>query len=313
MSSPIHTVDPVDSLVDTTKLVLGTAQLGQPYGIANTTGQPDQERAVTIIRTALDYGVSFFDTAQAYGISEQILGYALCRCNAVDKAEIITKLPLALPSTPLTFGNCVRESLLKLDVPRLYCLMLHREEHIPALDSWLGEELCRFRAEGIIRRVGVSVYKPDAALTALRHKLVSVVQIPAGLFDRRFESAGVFRQAQDTGKELHLRSVFLQGILCVHPAELPLFLSELAPALTKFHSLCREYACTPNHAALFWPLRRYPQCRVCFGAENPEQVRQNLDCMGLGDKFPEKFYSALDAILPPQKAEILNPALWPRT
>jgi aryl-alcohol dehydrogenase-like predicted oxidoreductase len=113
-------------------------------------------------------------------------------------------------------------------------------------------------------------------------------------------------------KELHLRSVFLQGVLCMRPDELPPFLDEIAPSLSAFHALCRAYGCTPNHAALIWILRRRPKCRICFGAENPAQVRQNLDFSDLNDTLPDKFFSELEAVLPPQKPEFLNPAMWVR-
>jgi len=53
-------------------LVLGTAQLGLPYGIANQTGQPDQVVATAIIREAWNQGIREFDTAQGYGDSEQV-------------------------------------------------------------------------------------------------------------------------------------------------------------------------------------------------------------------------------------------------
>jgi aryl-alcohol dehydrogenase-like predicted oxidoreductase len=292
--------------------ILGTAQLGQHYGIANTSGQPDTEDAVAIIRTAINYGISFFDTAHAYGESEQILGYALRCCNAEVKARVITKLSPVLPATPFKLHGSLRDSMCKLGVPHLYCLMLHREEHLAALDTWLGEELCRYRSEGIIQHIGISVYNPDAALAALQHPFVSIVQLPTNLFDRRFESAGVFMKANEIDKELHIRSVFLQGVLCMHPDELPTFLGEIIPALSAFRALCRAYECTPNHAALRWVLRRRQNCRVCFGAENPAQVRQNLDFSDLNDTLPDKFFSELEAILPPQKPELLNPALWPR-
>ncbi|MDR3358354.1 MAG: aldo/keto reductase [Desulfovibrio sp.] len=292
--------------------ILGTAQLGQPYGIANASGQPDMENAVTIVRTALNLGVSFFDTARAYGESERVLGHALRRCNAEDGVEVITKLPPALPATPRMLAESLRDSMRKLGVSRLYCLMLHREEHLAALNTRLGEELRRYRSEGVIRNIGISVYSPEAALAALQNRLISVVQIPASLFDRRFENAGVFMKARETGKELHLRSIFLQGVLCMRPDELPSFLGEFIPALSKFRALCHEYACMPNRAALLWILRRRTNCRICFGAENPDQVRQNLDSAALNDILPDAFFAGLEAILPPQKPEILNPALWPR-
>ena len=49
------------------RFVLGTAQLGMTYGIANTQGKPTQRRASDIVKAVLDHGGNCFDTAQAYG------------------------------------------------------------------------------------------------------------------------------------------------------------------------------------------------------------------------------------------------------
>ena len=60
--------------MDSMRLVLGTAQLGMNYGIANQTGKPELATARNIVRTAWEGGIRCFDTAQGYGDSERILG-----------------------------------------------------------------------------------------------------------------------------------------------------------------------------------------------------------------------------------------------
>ena len=76
----------------TKRLVLGTAQLGMSYGIANSMGQPDQDVANAIVREAWDSGICKFDTAQAYGDSERVLGAALNVLGVVSVAKVISKL-----------------------------------------------------------------------------------------------------------------------------------------------------------------------------------------------------------------------------
>ena len=57
----------VISIIQMKQLVLGTAQLGMNYGIANTSGQPDFPTIKSIIQNAWNNGIQEFDTAQAYG------------------------------------------------------------------------------------------------------------------------------------------------------------------------------------------------------------------------------------------------------
>lgn len=84
------------------RLALGCAQLGMRYGVANTAGQPDQAAAREIVAICLASGVRFFDTAQAYGESEAVLGDALAANSA---AQVISKL------SPETAPARIRESV----------------------------------------------------------------------------------------------------------------------------------------------------------------------------------------------------------
>jgi spore coat polysaccharide biosynthesis protein SpsF (cytidylyltransferase family) len=73
------------------KLVLGTAQLGLSYGIANKYGKPDRADAVDIIKTAIANGTAYIDTARAYGDSEDTIGDVL-KAGWEGRAKIVTKL-----------------------------------------------------------------------------------------------------------------------------------------------------------------------------------------------------------------------------
>ncbi|EPR37160.1 NADP-dependent oxidoreductase domain containing protein [Desulfovibrio sp. X2] len=293
-------------------LVLGTVQLGMPYGIANTQGQPDQAAATRIVSAALAGGIVLFDTAQGYGESETVLGRALAACSATN-VEVVSKLSPSLAEDDAPFlENSVRDSLKRLDVPTLTCLMLHREEHLRLLDGALGAALSAIRDKGLAARLGVSVYTPEAALSALRHPLLSVVQIPTSLFDRRFLNSGVMRVAREMGKELHIRSALLQGVLCMEPADLPACLDPLAPALAAFRAACARFGASPAGAALGWAARACPDAGILFGAETVEQVQENLDFQAQRHTLLPALWEELDGIVPPQLPELLNPSLWKR-
>ncbi|MDF1875753.1 aldo/keto reductase, partial [Sulfurimonas sp. SAG-AH-194-I05] len=56
------------------KLSLGTVQFGLDYGISNNSGQPSQKDVDNIVQYVYDNNINCFDTAQAYGNSESVLG-----------------------------------------------------------------------------------------------------------------------------------------------------------------------------------------------------------------------------------------------
>lgn len=293
-------------------LILGTVQLGLPYGIANATGKPDQQAANAIVATAWEQGVRCFDTAQGYGDSETVLGKSLRACRAQDQARVITKLSPALPPSAAEIEQSLNSSRERLDVERFFCVMLHREEQLPLLDDYAGEILRKLRTAGLLEHIGVSVYTPEKALEALRHPLVDIIQIPASLLDRRCEAAGVFTLAERTGKQLHVRSAFLQGVLLMEPQHIPDSLRELRPAVEAFQHACSAEEIRPAVAALSWLHRRYPEAAILFGAETAGQVRDNLESSAWRHGLNPVFARQLDAMYPPQKAELLNPSLWKR-
>ncbi|WP_052487416.1 aldo/keto reductase [Gordoniibacillus kamchatkensis] len=112
------------------QLTLGTVQLGMPYGIANNSGMPSEEQSFAILDEAWNGGVVSYDTAAAYGRSEEILG----RYFAGKKPTLITKLHIRIASgagaaevKKLMYGM-VETSLSRLNIPSIPLLMLHNTD-----------------------------------------------------------------------------------------------------------------------------------------------------------------------------------------
>lgn len=294
------------------RLVLGTAQLGMPYGIANLAGQPQQNEARNIVSSAWEGGVEYFDTASSYGQSENILGNIFKHLNIHDTAKVITKLPgdLSGANGQILYRH-ILNSINVLGVNTIYTLMFHKEEHLALLGN---DDICDALLLAVdnkqVLKMGVSVYSIDAAKEALQHPLVSVIQIPASLFDRRFEAAGIFDSAKKLQKEIHVRSVLLQGVLCMTPKDLPEYLSAMAPYLESFVSLCKDFQLPQGPAALAWAVKRYKDAFVLFGAETQKQVMANLDFFNNLTSVSRDFFAQADQICPPQESAPLNPSLW---
>ena len=72
------------------QLCLGTAQLGQAYGITNAAGQVLEDVAASLLLRADRAGVRWLDTAQAYGNAEAVLGRQL---PSAHRFRLISKLP----------------------------------------------------------------------------------------------------------------------------------------------------------------------------------------------------------------------------
>ncbi len=293
-------------------LVLGTAQFGSNYGIANADkgGRPDQIAVNAIVQEAWGNGIQEFDTAQGYGESEQTLGKALSELGVSAEALIISKFDPALDHLNRNaLSNALNESLSRLGVQSIYGMMLHRDEMLFLWDKGLSSILCDFVLSGRVKHVGVSVYSPDNAIQALNTEGVDIVQLPTNLLDRRFETAGVFRLANKKRKTIYIRSVFLQGLILMDTDEIPEKMSFAKPAIEKLESISHELKLSRKELALGYIKSEMPDAKVVFGANTPLHVKENMACWEgkLSPSSVDKVKKIFDSV----DEKILNPTLWP--
>jgi aryl-alcohol dehydrogenase-like predicted oxidoreductase len=290
-------------------LVLGTAQLGLPYGIANRTGQPNQSVATDIIREAWENGIQEFDTAQGYGESEQVLGKSLFQLGLSEKARVITKPHSLLDHlNPAILENAVAESLKNIGVPQIYGIMLHREEMLVLWHKGLAEILSRLVAKGMAQKIGVSVYSPEKAMEAINTNGIDMVQIPTNILDRRFEEAGIFELAKAKKKDVYIRSIFLQGLLLMDTRAIPDKVGFAIPVIEKLENLSKEFGLTRHEIALGYIKSKMPKAHVVFGAETKKQIAENLAVWK--KDFPANLCEKIRMNFPDVSEQILNPHLW---
>ena len=186
--------------------------------------------------------------------------------------------------------------------------MLHRESLLGIWDKGLSKLLGNFVDQGIVKRLGVSVYSPDKAVQALKTKGISMVQIPANILDRRFENVGVFELADELGKTVYVRSVFLQGLLLMDRDKLPISMKFAKPVLKELCQFSKEVNLTRHELALGYVKKAYPNAKILFGSETATQVETNKKAWGT--EFPEALIPVVRDIFFQVDEKILNPSLW---
>lgn len=289
------------------RLVLGTAQLGIRYGINNKTGKPDFKGALGIVKTAIDGGIFYFDTAQAYGNSEDILGRIFSQLKVGNRVKVFTKIDPHLElNRPGRLAGSVEESLRKLQIDRLEGLMLHHEEMLDLWNEDLRFEFHTLVRQGQVRKFGVSFYSPERALKALDLDEISFIQIPANIFDQRFKDQGVLTKARELNKEVFVRSIYLQGLLLMAANDIPHLMNYARDPIKRFNDLAGRLGVTRQELALDHIRRQYPDCFVVVGAESDTQIAETVrlfkSVKNMGD------YGAEFRNIP---ENIVNPILWP--
>lgn len=291
-------------------LVLGTAQLGQDYGIANATGQPDMEEALWIVKTALDNGIHIFDTGQAYGHSEEILGYCLKKTrieHGAVKPIVISKLnPNVDPSDIHNVLAETNHSLRKLGLNRLWGLLLHRETFLDHKTDDLRRLAVKLKETGKTEHFGISVYTPEKVIEALDTEEIDMVQLPFNVFDQRAHERNVFNRASELGKKIFVRSVFLQGLLLLDPYKIPNGVPNSKDALARYAEFADESGISRKLLAMAFVVQNAPDALIVVGAETAEQVKENV-CL---------FHQAKTMRLPwlghlaSKDPKLINPSQW---
>ncbi|MCU0424230.1 MAG: aldo/keto reductase [Candidatus Kapabacteria bacterium] len=292
------------------KLVLGTVQLGMPYGINNSAGQPSKKEALKILESAAAGGIKTLDTADAYGTAIERIGEF--HATSPTKFRIITKFHAEAETNLL---EKTPQTLTKLHVSSLHTYQFHRFSDIADFPH-LRSQLEKLKKLGLITRIGVSVYTNEEIIAAARLPIIDVIQFPFNLLDNMRLRGDSMRIAHDAGKELHTRSVFLQGLFFKQLADIPPKLAPLMPYIQRLHRLQEKGTFAQNvnatvitlqSLALNYALHNPLISSVLFGVETLAQLRQILD--SVQENFDQELQLEIERIVV-KEPSLLNPVNW---
>ena len=173
--------DPAQDPFSAMRLGLGTAQYGLDYGVSNSTGQCSEPEVARILALANRSKIKILDTAPAYGESEAVLG----RCGVREgDYRIVTKTArmqgVNCPSNGVAaIRDVFLRSLERLGQPAIYGLLVHSCRELFGPD---GNRYCELlnmlKAEGLIEKLGISVYEEAEITEARRFLDFDLLQAP---------------------------------------------------------------------------------------------------------------------------------------
>jgi aryl-alcohol dehydrogenase-like predicted oxidoreductase len=271
-------------------------------GISASYGRPaTREQGLAIIRAAVDSGVTFFDTAEAYGpfANEEVVGEALAPVR--DQVVIATKFgfrfeagrPAGVDSRPTHIREVVEASLKRLKTDRIDLLYQHRVDPIIPIEDVAGtvSELIR---EGKIRYFGLS----EAGLHTIRRahavQPVAALQNEYSLWWREPEKE-VLPALEALGIGFVCFSPLGRGFLTGQIDEnttfdrgdfrnvVPRFTPENRKANLAFVEWLRKFAerknATPAQIALAWLLAQKPWIVPIPGTTKLHRLQENLGAL----------------------------------
>jgi aryl-alcohol dehydrogenase-like predicted oxidoreductase len=284
------------------RLALGTVQFGLPYGIANQAGQVSRDKVVEILGHASAAGMDTLDTAIGYGDCEVVLGEV-----GVKQWQVVSKLP-EIPETCTDVSSWVQEevtaSLKRLRISKLHGLLLHRPEQLlGAQGDAIYRALIASREQGRVEKIGVSVYGLEELDALCSRYQYDLVQTPFNILDRRLVTSGWLVKLRQADTEVHVRSVFLQGLLLMEATKRPEKFSRWQPLWNEWHRWLADQTSTPLQACLSFVMLQPEIDRVVVGVDSVEQLREILASTGTTTAMPPSNLASEDPVL-------INPSRW---
>ena len=287
------------------KIALGTVQFGLDYGIANSLGRVAEGEVTNILNTAKSHRIRTLDTAVSYGDSESILGN-----YGVSDWDLITKIPTIPKSVQDVKGwiiDNVECSLKRLNLAKIYGIMLHDPDQILGYQGQAIFEVLSFlKNNNICEKIGLSIYDIGKVEQYVSAYDIDLVQAPLNIFDRRLIDPAVLHMLKSRGIEIHVRSIFLQGLLLLKKGSVTDGFLHSKKLFDEWYSWLNQEDVDPVEACLKFVLQIKEIDRIVIGVQD---VRQLQNIISIADKkgflqFPQ-WQSEIHS-------ELINPGLWSR-
>jgi aryl-alcohol dehydrogenase-like predicted oxidoreductase len=165
--------------------------------------------------------------------------------------------------------------------------------------------MLELRERGVCEMIGVSAYTQAQLEYCLQRYSLDLYQVPVSYVDQRIVRSGVLTELQRAGAEIHVRSVFLQGVLLSSAEELPEYFAPWRDKLANIRSVLSAVGTTPVAAALAFARSRTPASYAIVGATSVSELHELLH-----------HQPADEAVLPFDDFAIddelfVNPSKWP--
>lgn len=278
------------------KIILGSAQLGMPYGIANNKLK-SKEEVFNILSVAKKKGIKYIDTANVYGEAENLIGEYNIKYG--QHFKINTKFK----GTEVFLEKQVFESLEKLNIESINTYFFHSFDdffHQPK-NQKLMENL---KKNKIIDSIGLSIYTNDQFEKALNTD-VDVIQIPFNVFDNWLYRGTYINKAVRKKKKIQIRSIFLQGLFFLK--NLPENLIELKNPLFRLNYLSKKWNISIIQLLIGYITDFTEIDFILMGVDSANQLKDNMKY--LGKSLPQELIEEIHQIKISKK-ELLLPLNW---
>nr|WP_040639289.1 aldo/keto reductase [Microvirga lotononidis] len=274
-------------------LGLGCMSLSGVYG------QSNDEEAVSLIRYALDQGVTLLDTADMYGWgqNEELVGRAIAARRsevvlATKFGQVRSEKGQGVNGRPEYVRQACEASLRRLNIDVIDLYYQHRVDPHVQIEETVGAMADLVR-QGKVRYLGLSEARPETIRRAHSVHPISTVQTEFSLLYRQ-EAEETLQTTRELGIGFVAYSPLGRGFLAggIHDpdqvkgdrrAQHPRFQAEHfarnRSLVDRVEALAREKGCTPAQLVLAWLLAQGPDVVPIPGTKRHERLDENLGAL----------------------------------
>ncbi len=280
------------------KLALGTVQFGMDYGISNFNGMTTQSEFEHILDFCASKNLYTLDTAKSYGESENRIGQYIKK-NKDKPWDIITKIKGDVPAK-----KQIENSIKKLNsIPS--AVLAHDVKDY--LNPSFRKDLFFLKHEYSIKKVGVSVYDSNDILKILDYDHPDLIQLPLNVLDTRILKSGIINELYSKNIEIHVRSVFLQGLFYLPMKMIKSKFSDVYKTLKKLNEISKKNDLKISELSLLFVSSLSQISKVVVGVNSLDQLQTHF--LTMAKKLDEKLIDEVIDINYDNE-NILNPRLW---
>ena len=300
--------------LNVSKIGLGTVEIGIPYGIGPVS-LPSEQEAITILKTAVEMGITYIDTARGYGLAEERIG----KSNITRNPNVVigTKCGQFLKNEPTLSPSELEQRIREeIDMSRknlgqevLQLVQFHNELEDYTDFSAIIEIFQKLQDEQKILHAGVAIRGEAAALAALNTGFFETMQVAYSIADQRMAQA-VLPQAQTANVGIINRSVLLKGALTNARKKLHPSLAALREISDKAAAIAQQTGMDLPTLALRFAISNPAVSTVLIGTTKPHHLQSAIEAANTGQLAPDILQELLPLAI--SDTNQIDPAKWPK-
>ncbi len=278
------------------KVILGVTQFGLNYGLLNQHNLNKKKKLKQILKYSKKKGINSLYTSPYYGNANKFLAsenlnnftiYIKFKSQDLFKKNFskeIKKIKKKLKKNDLILMLDGFEKLKKREKLKIYNILLD------------------LKKDKKINRFGYSIYS-FINLKKICHEFKpNILQCPYNVIDRRLEEKKLLQFLKINKIEIHVRSIFLQGLLILHYSKHSSKFSKWKKIFKKFHDQIQYYKISNLDGCLNFIEKNKYIDKILLGVDNIDQLQEICSFKYNGKvKFPKIYV---------KDERLINPSKW---